>query len=45
MKITSDQLRRQEKAKWGVGHIWDWINTKMIDIYFYIGGHQIVNSQ
>ena len=46
MKFTGDRLRRWEKAKWGRGNLYDWIQSKMIDTFiFYIGGHKVVNSQ
>ena len=44
MKSIGDRLGRQEKEKWG--NLWDWIKSKMIDMYFfYISGYRIVNSQ
>ena len=48
MKSMGDRLGRREKAKGGAGKeadLWDWIKSKMIDIYFYTGGHRIINSQ
>ena len=44
MKSIGDRLGKQEKAKWG--NFWDWIKSKMRDIYiFYIGGCKVVKSK
>ena len=41
MKSIGDRLGRQEKPK--QGNLWDWIESKMTDTYFfYIGGYRIV---
>ena len=44
MSCIGERLGRWEKAKWG--NFWDWIKSKMRDIYiFYIGGCKVVKSK